>query len=145
MRGCERREKIGGRKVIESHYYWCGIPCDYDHFGLRCYQTPDFPQVNISDEPCDQIVPLSAKEVVAGGLSLLPNPAHSSIQIALPENGIAAVSLRVLDLAGHTMLMQPWPPGAAETGVDVTALPAGVYMIVVQGIEAVFREKFIKS
>lgn len=124
---------------------WCGIPCDYNYFGLRCYQTPDFPQVNVSGEPCEQIGAVNAKEIVAGSLSLFPNPAYNSLHLVLPERYGEAAQLRIMDMAGYIVSNQSWPSGAFETDVNVTTLAAGAYIIVVQGQKAVFRGKFVKS
>lgn len=124
---------------------WCGIPCDYNYFGLRCYQSPDFPQVNVSDEPCEQIGVAGTQSPAIGYLSLFPNPAQNSVHLTLPEKSGAPAVLRLSDLSGRVVRMQPWPAFANETDVDVAGLPAGTYLVWVQCDKVVYRSLLIRD
>jgi endonuclease/exonuclease/phosphatase family metal-dependent hydrolase len=70
----------------------------------------------------------------AGGLSVgapYPNPTTGSIRLPLAVPGHETVDLRVFDILGRTVWAGDHPrPGASrEILLDLTALPAGVYII----------------
>lgn len=124
---------------------WCGIPCDYNYFGLRCYEAPGFPQVNLSDEACEQIGATGTQSPAMGSLSLFPNPVQNSLHLALPEKSDAPARLGIADLSGRIVRTQPWPVASNETDVDVAGLPAGAYLIWVQCDKIVYRSRFVRD
>ena len=124
---------------------WCGIPCDYNYFGLRCYQSPDFPMVNVSDEPCEQIGVVGTQSPAIGHLSLFPNPAQNSLHLTLPEKSGVPADLRIADLSGRMVRVQSWPTSSNETDVDLAGLPAGPYLLWVQCDKIVYRSLFVRD
>ena len=124
---------------------WCGIPCDENYFGLRCYEAPDFPLVNVSDEACEQIGVTGTQSPAAGILSLYPNPAHNSLHLSLPEKSGAPTDLHIADLSGRMVRTQPWPIASPEAEVNVAGLPAGAYLIWVQCDKIVYRSRFVRD
>ena len=64
---------------------------------------------------------------VASDFNLYPNPAHNKLFIQLPETNAGVYYVRMSDMAGRTVYMLPQPQ--LQTGIDISNLPAGVYLV----------------
>ena len=79
----------------------------------------------------------------AAGLVAYPNPVHNVLTLRLsgPEP-TAGTRIQVLDLRGRVVLNQPWP----TTGqLDLSALPAGTYLLRVAGTGAPLITRVVKQ
>jgi hypothetical protein len=75
---------------------------------------------------------VTSAQVVAeqGPLGLFPNPTSGSLRVSLAD--LRPTSLRVVDLQGR--IMQAFE-GTIPSELDVSALPAGLYFVSVQGAD----------
>jgi len=71
--------------------------------------------------------------VAAAGFGLYPNPATSQVQIALPATATGTIALTLLDLTGRTVLTEVLLAKSGATLTLPTHLPAGTYLVRVQG------------
>ncbi len=77
------------------------------------------------------------------GLRVWPNPAvggRFTLQSARATGGAATV--RVLDVAGRQISQQPWA-GTAPLALDLSAEPAGLYVLEIQGASGTARQKVV--
>lgn len=71
-------------------------------------------------------------------LAIWPNPATSLVRLSLPETG----AVQVFDAAGRMVLARDLQNAQA---LDITALPAGVYVLTAQSEGALYRSKMLKQ
>lgn len=71
---------------------------------------------------------------------IYPNPAHDYIQIRLPEN-ISIHQIQLMDLTGRLLIQQ----NDDATQLDLRAVPAGVYQLLVHTKEGKFSRKVIRQ
>lgn len=88
--------------------------------------------------------------IIAQRVALSPNPATSSLLVALEEKGDKTKKrdiseLRVLDKLGNVKLTRKYGKGQKNVSLDVSALPADVYTIMVHDGKDWTTEKFIKN
>lgn len=120
-----------------------------DHLGVIAY--PDLPLTSSGFNP--EGVPLSGSIECALGLPLIypavhgsvglahaaaagtqlsisPNPACDLAKVSLTESvGPNSFLLRIIALDGRVIQEHKWPAGIWSLGVDLTALPAGTYVL----------------
>lgn len=70
------------------------------------------------------------EETVLGGFVVYPNPANDRLNVSI--NG----EYRITNLFGHTLLS-----GSSSRSIDVSALPAGIYFLNIDGV----TRKFVKN
>ncbi|MEM6336022.1 MAG: ASPIC/UnbV domain-containing protein, partial [Bacteroidota bacterium] len=73
----------------------------------------------------------TAPEAMTLGLAMFPNPARGGVNASLRIDEPGAVRLEVYDLLGRRVLTpvtQRLPAGTHDLRVDVSALPAGLYI-----------------
>ncbi len=83
-----------------------------------------------------------------GGLFVVPNPAtdHMVVSTWLADGG--AVNVELLDLLGRPVRMVDQgvhPPGSAKWSVDLSGLPAGMYLVRMQRSGGVQMARFTKE
>ena len=79
---------------------------------------------------------LDVAEQMLGGFSIVPNPADRFITIEMPDVAESPTEYRIANLLGQTVLT-----GHNSHNIDVSALPAGIYFISINGAV----RKFIKN
>lgn len=113
--------------------------------------TLDNLPVNLIGVKDGNVLVLGVNDGVASGkhqLYMYPNPANSLLNIVanFPANGEA--DLMVVDLLGRTLLQERYYGSAGNSEVialDITALQAGVYMVLINRNGAVSAGKLIKE
>ncbi len=83
------------------------------------------------------------EEAVQHEIGLFPNPANGPVTITLGASSNTPINLRVLNNRGETMLQNQQFNGL-ECSVDVTFLPAGLYLIELTFKAGVVYKKIIK-
>ena len=84
-----------------------------------------------------------ADAALQAGLSVAPNPALGGrFTLQATRAGGTAQFVRVLDVAGRLVSQQPWS-GAAPLALDLSAEPAGLYVLEVQGTAGTARQKVV--
>lgn len=103
--------------------------CDPLPGPIRCYLDNDdyFKWVNY---PCDSTFTLSsAAPPVFSSLKILPNPFHTRLNLAFPENtGMPSFLFELYDLTGRLVFRQEIPEGTKFRTLDLPVLPAGMYV-----------------
>ena len=84
----------------------------------------------------------SVDEYISAVLTILPNPSKDKITVIIPEvNGNARIA--IFDVDGKNVLEQD--NIEAETPLDISALPRGVYFVRVKDERQVLITKLIKQ
>lgn len=80
-----------------------------------------------------------------GSLNIFPNPADKYLTIELPQNiQHQHKTLAIRSLNGNTLMNNNLPNSEPFATVSIADLPVGMYIIEVQGLEKLWRGKFIK-
>jgi hypothetical protein len=69
-----------------------------------------------------------------GKLSVFPNPATNGLTVSHKKAGTNA-TVEIISTEGRRVLTQKLETGATQTSVDVSALPPGRYMLVINSHE----------
>jgi hypothetical protein len=84
---------------------------------------------------------ISGKESSVKGFDLFPNPAEHNITLQLPPR-LSASEILVCDIYGKQLIR--FENISPQNKIDVSILPAGVYMVAVRSGNEMFRTKFVK-
>lgn len=71
-----------------------------------------------------------------------PNPATNQIVLEHHTTNGQAANVRIVDLSGRTLLQYPWQSYADRQWLDVSMLPNGLYMVILQDGPQVVTGKF---
>jgi hypothetical protein len=86
-------------------------------------------------------------ETIAQGehLEIYPNPGKGQVKVKLPEIQSSGTNLKILDLSGRVLHERAIAvnESAAEVSLDLTFLPAGIYVMMVQEGPNMHREKLV--
>jgi hypothetical protein len=76
---------------------------------------------------------------------LYPNPAQSKLFVKFSDENASAYYIKVVDLAGRTLLMLPRPQ--LQEGIDISGLTPGIYTIQLtdEKTKSVTVRKFVKQ
>ncbi|WP_171025476.1 T9SS type A sorting domain-containing protein [Hymenobacter jeollabukensis] len=73
-------------------------------------------------------------------LTLYPNPAQQQVTVQLPAG---AEQLRLLDLQGRLVQQRRLPARQAEANLNLTAVPAGLYLVQVVGAAGLYQQRVV--
>ena len=76
------------------------------------------------------------------GLSLRPNPSAGVVELQVPAD-LGEAWLEVLDATGRRVLLRSVPAGTVLVPLELSAQPAGVYLVQLRTIEALFTERLV--
>jgi hypothetical protein len=78
-------------------------------------------------------------------MMIFPNPAKQQITLTVPQSGTGPVAVNVMDVYGKSVYQaQAIPVGNKLTEtIDISHLPAGLYLIEVKTASSALREKLI--
>ncbi len=77
--------------------------------------------------------------------SVFPNPVHDKITIAASKNISSPIRIDILSLAGKTMLTYDWNHTDAQTTIDISAFPGGMYFMILSYVEGETHLKLLKT
>ncbi len=77
------------------------------------------------------------------GIRVHPNPAHGTVAVTLAVGAPQDAVLRVLDASGHEVLSQPVTPESKSLSLDLSALSAGTYFVVLITTQGTTTQKLI--
>ena len=77
------------------------------------------------------------------GIRVHPNPAHGTVAVTLAVGALQDAVLRVLNAAGHEVLSQPVTPESKSLSLDLSALSAGTYFVVLITTQGTTTQKLI--
>jgi hypothetical protein len=76
-------------------------------------------------------------------LGIFPNPGNGRIQVKVPSGIVADAGIQVTDLNGRVVFESPVMQGMDEVTLDLSYLPAGMYVLVLSQGGMVYREKLV--
>jgi acetyl esterase/lipase len=130
---------------------WCGRPCVATAWGDSLVVVPDSAQQFIAvlqDSGCVStdfvtLLPVVALEegLTVNPLRVWPNPGNAQLAISGWEPG-ESVSIQVLDLSGKEMIS--CVAQAEKAWINTSHLPAGLYVIQVEGRTSSWRGNWVK-
>ncbi|MBX2926587.1 MAG: T9SS type A sorting domain-containing protein [Saprospiraceae bacterium] len=138
-------EGIGNAPVPYFFWGYYGLASNIWLHTFNCYESPTHGIFNfIGGQPCGVYTGVSELSPAIETLQLHPNPTQESVHIRFPHRGAGRLILydaqgRVLDIQSFDALPEAW-------NYDVSALPAGVYLLHCRsegGATAV--ERFVKK
>lgn len=77
------------------------------------------------------------------GIRVHPNPAHGTVAVTLAVGAPQDAVLRVLDASGHEVFSQPVAPESKSLSLDLSALSAGTYFVVLITTQGTTTQKLI--
>lgn len=97
------------------------------------YNVPVF--TNVADMLVKQSVGTGSVSLGTAGIRLAPNPASNMVRVFFEEKTKANTLIRLFDVRGQLVLEKTVGVGTESCVLDVTALPAGAYVVKVAGKE----------
>jgi hypothetical protein len=97
------------------------------------------------DDFSSESVVIGMKEAKGNTLSLLPNPAQTSISIRLNNPVHAGATCSIMDIAGKVLMTEALKAGIENTLLNVEQLNTGVYFIRIMDGNDTITKKFIKD
>lgn len=82
-------------------------------------------------------------EAAVMAATIFPNPAHDNINIQLPEE-VSGVTARLTDLSGKTVLVHKATHAGTNFSLNLSELPAGMYILQLEAGKTVRVEKILK-
>lgn len=84
---------------------------------------------------------------VAGNIAISPNPAKAQTQLLFTADKSGLAELNILNLSGQLVSRRniSYTPGLNNVNLDVSELPAGVYMVTLRAENTLLRNKLIKN
>jgi hypothetical protein len=131
---------FGPENGLFSNDPWELIADDGD-VDLRCYQDAAFPQINVSNDPCDAVLS-PAKPYFK--IHLSPNPTRDELVIFIEASPFREMQLTIYDAAGHFVL-EDRAVNYTWKKIPVAHLSPGVYYCVLRDGNSTFHQKFIKN
>lgn len=129
-------EEIGNLYFLFPYYAVCDPqPIAY----LRCYTNAIDGDVHFGEYDCTEEGFVSVSEVSGQDFSLSPNPATDKIELITSTPS----SVRILDITG-AVLLEIDNTGNKSQSIDISSLPAGVYIMKVQNTQ-IQTLKFLKQ
>lgn len=92
---------------------------------------------------------LSIKEKVnyTNSITVFPNPASSSISIAINLKNTDVISTEIIDMSGRKIISrkETMPAGSSTYTIPTEQLAAGIYILKTSGKEIIYSQKIIKE
>ncbi len=86
--------------------------------------------------------PVSVPEINKGTLSVFPNPTIADLRVTYGNNNGEEYTISVMDISGKELIQAN--SKEAETSLDISGLPAGVYLLKASGDGFCGTTKFVK-
>lgn len=84
-------------------------------------------------------------EATKGELLLFPNPVHDQLSVNLSNTNLAnSYSLQIRTMAGQLVLQNPNISTAELQAIDLSTLPTGAYVVLLESGEEQLLERFVK-
>lgn len=127
------------KELVSGFEYWFDATSDTLSFGHDRFF------INMTGKPGDTA---SSVTVVGGAtdarMQLIPNPAYHTVKVSFDKvEGAAMVSL--VDMTGKVLYRRAVAEGAGSVVIPVSDMPAGVYMVELQGSNARITGKLVKQ
>lgn len=135
-----------GSNFDASNNYWCTPDSSsttaviYDGYDNINYGLVDF--MPIDTLQCYLITGLSINIIPYSQFSIFPNPVSNYLTIALPTN-VSVTEIKIFNLLGE--LEYSSTTTRQKTGIDVSTLTNGMYVIQIASSDKISRQKFIKE
>jgi 1,4-alpha-glucan branching enzyme len=94
-------------------------------------------------EYCGTCQSMSNTTLNTRGISVYPNPAHSSIRVSAMFNSGVSGTISISDILGQKVYGSSFTGNAVNTTIDMDALKSGVYMLVISAGNQTYREQII--
>ncbi|HEY4207449.1 MAG TPA: heparin lyase I family protein, partial [Puia sp.] len=106
--------------------------------------APSFPPMGLDKQGLPMVLASAVPSIQNPGLSIYPNPARQSIIVRHEQTGSHSL-LRVVDMNGKVVYQSRVSPGEVQTTVNIFALSAGFYMLVLQDGKKKWSAPFIRE
>jgi hypothetical protein len=118
-----------------------GAACDM-HWGekLHCFSSPSFDYFNPPFENCELFTSVESMEEI--GVHIFPNPAVNRVHLAA-SHGQPLERVDIFSLSGKRVINHS--PQSGNVWLDVSALPAGMYLIHVHSASGLHVAKIMKE
>jgi hypothetical protein len=85
--------------------------------------------------------------MATGNIAISPNPANANTQLLFTADKSGMAELNIVNLSGQMVSRRNISciPGLNNTNIDVSNLPAGVYMVTLRSENTLLRNKLIKN
>lgn len=95
-------------------------------------------------DPCASVTYVYKPQTDKPTLSVYPNPTSGKLTLLLPgTHDVTPFTIGVYNLTGTRIYSFSWD-GDAETTIDLTGLPPGMYVLAVSGINLKVHQRIIK-
>lgn len=102
---------------------------------------------------CTDLETFSVSEVLgigdilsSGEIELYPNPVHQTLTLELQNLPLDPIEIKIVDLAGKLVwVSERMRLDNLETAINVGSLRSGVYILMIQERDKVFRTRFVKE
>lgn len=123
-----------------------GVPGGSALPGTECDDNDPLTANDTWTETCDCEGVTGIEELTAAGVSIFPNPTRDMLQVNIERLTGASVALHVIDLMGAHLISRDLGDlsGTWNGRLDLSALPAGVYVVEVRIGEHVQQQRITK-
>jgi hypothetical protein len=134
---------------ISNPWYMSGVSIfttsSHNAYNTDCYMInyPDYPNWRSSSEG-ELLVIDTAGNFAENALSIYPNPTSGLITI-INQNNMEGIAVTIIDLTGKIVFFDPTVKNYSKNTIDMSALPASVYIIELKTQEKIMRKKLIKT
>ncbi len=99
---------------------------------------------NYTTELVDVVPPAGIEAVNANTpFSVFPNPAHGTVNIGWNNLSISNVAVAVTDLTGKTIINKTITGNATSAQIDISALKAGIYLVIINNDGQKYYSKIV--
>ncbi|HNX07921.1 MAG TPA: M14 family zinc carboxypeptidase [Bacteroidales bacterium] len=77
--------------------------------------------------------------------SVFPNPVHDKITITASKSISSPIHIDIISIDGNTMLTYDWNHTDAQTTIDISAFPSGMYFLILSYVEGETHFKLLKT
>ncbi len=134
---------------FDNGHQLTGDSVGYQYFTVGTYIVCGTAYTGCGDSTfCDTLfvnkVGLEEKQKLA--FSLAPNPAQENVQLHMAASG-HPIDVKLYSINGQQLLQKRLPSGTTKAQLNISQLPAGVYLVVLQSGETgiIGRKKLIKE
>ena len=105
----------------------------------------NFSNMTLIDNPESPCFTTGIEETELGSLSIVPNPSNGQVSLGLDLREAQLLQVDVMDMAGkrvHTAAINA-AQGVSRHAFDLSAVPAGIYLMQVKGANAQMTQKLV--
>ena len=123
------------QEITAGYEYWFDVTADSNTQGINRFE------INMVGKPTTSITNVNDKN---SAMQLIPNPAYNQVKVSFKAvEGTA--NLTVTNVTGQVVHTQEVITGIGSVNLSLTNIPAGMYIVELEGDNATFIQKLIKE